>query len=79
MLGVRHAPSTDLDYRLRGQPVSCALAILLVATRSDRAHVRLQGGTDFVLRNRRAIASWFALAFGLLIFGDAVLSAVLVG
>ena len=46
------------------------VAIILVTTRSARAHERLTTGTTWVMRNRRRLASWFALVVGTLLAAD---------
>jgi Sap, sulfolipid-1-addressing protein len=50
------------------------LGLMLWSTRSARAHARLTQVTTWVMRNRRALASWAAILVGLLLVGDAALT-----
>jgi formate-dependent nitrite reductase membrane component NrfD len=50
------------------------LLLMLWTTRSERARDRVTRATTSVMRNRRQIASWFAVIGGLLLIGDGILS-----
>jgi hypothetical protein len=61
-----------LPYTLLATGIPTAL--VLVSTRSARARARLSDSTDWLLRNRRPLGSWFALGFGLFLVGDTILT-----
>ena len=50
------------------------LGLMLWTTRSERARDRVTQATTWVMRNRRKLASWFAIIGGLLLVGDGILS-----
>ena len=50
------------------------LVLMLWTTRSDRARDNVTRATTWVMRHRRALASWFAVIGGLLLVGDGILS-----
>lgn len=58
-----------------GIPVAAALATM----RSARAEARLHRTIDWVVANRRPLASWVCLVGGLLLFGDGLVSWVQAG
>lgn len=58
-----------------GIPVAAAVATM----RSARAEARLHRTIDWVVRNRRPLASWVCLVGGLLLFGDGLVSWVQAG
>ena len=58
-----------------GIPVVAALATM----HSARAEASLHRTIDWVLRNRRPIASWFCLLAGLALFGDGLVDYVKLG
>ena len=49
------------------------VAIILLTTRSARAHDKLTGGTAWVMKNRRRLASWVTLVMGLFLISDAAI------
>ena len=49
------------------------IAIILLTTRSERAHEKLTGATTWVMRNRRMLSSWITLVMGMFLIGDAAL------
>lgn len=58
-----------------GIPVAAAVATM----RSARAEARLHRTIDWVVTNRRSLASWVCLVGGLLLFGDGLVSWVQAG
>lgn len=46
--------------------------VILITTRSARAHERLTRLTTWVMRNRRRLASWFAVIIGVLLTVDGI-------
>lgn len=58
-----------------GIPAAAAIATI----RSARAEARLHQTIDWIMRNRRALASWICLVGGLLLFGDGLVAWVQAG
>ena len=58
-----------------GIPVGAAIATMRSAKAEDRLHRTI----DWVVRNRRSLASWVCLVGGLLLFGDGLTSWVRAG
>jgi len=50
------------------------LALMFWTTRSEKARDRITRATTWVMRNRRTLASWFAVIGGLLLVGDGIWS-----
>jgi hypothetical protein len=50
------------------------LGLMVWTTRSEKARDRITRATTWVMRNRRKLASWFAIVGGLLLVGDGILS-----
>ena len=50
------------------------LGLMLWTTRSERARDRVTRATSWVMRNRRTLASWFALVAGPLLILDGILA-----
>ena len=50
------------------------LGLMVWTTRSAKARDRVTRATTWVMRNRRKLASWFAMVGGLLLVGDGILS-----
>ena len=49
------------------------IGLMVLTTRSERAHDRVQATTTWVMRNRRLLASWLALVLGLFVISDATI------
>jgi hypothetical protein len=58
-----------------GIPAAAAIATI----RSARAEARLHQTIDWIMRNRRPLASWICLVGGLLLFGDGLVAWVQAG
>lgn len=58
-----------------GIPVAAAIATIRSAKAEDRLHRTI----DWVVRNRRSLASWICLVGGLLVFGDGLIAWVQAG
>jgi hypothetical protein len=76
-VGLRGRLLSVLLYTLlaTGIPVG----IILLTTRSEVAHDRLTNATSWVMRNRRALASWVTLLMGMFLISDAVIVLLLTG